>query len=204
MEGVWLQGQRLILTPQGWVSGTGGGISVMSTGGVCIAPSGVQKERMQPHEIFTVPFPSCDCVAEAVAGAAPAPTTPLHLPHVRPLPPLPDSPSGLNISQCTPLFMVAYRLRSGCPSPVPPPPIPPTSCFRPKANYPHVYAAAAAVIHSHAISSVLVSQFLAHSTQHGAVFRCTCAPPPPSPTPSSFFCAVPWTVVAAPPPPHLS
>ena len=73
MEGVWLQGQRLILTPQGWVSGTGGGISVMSTGGVCIAPSGVQKERMQPHEIFTVPFPSCDCVAEAVAGAAPAP-----------------------------------------------------------------------------------------------------------------------------------
>jgi methylthioribulose-1-phosphate dehydratase len=40
------------------VSGTGGGISVLSTGGACIAPSGVQKERMLPHEIFVLSLSS--------------------------------------------------------------------------------------------------------------------------------------------------
>jgi hypothetical protein len=57
-----------VVTPillQGWVSGTGGGITVLSTGGACIAPSGVQKERMQPQEIFLVDLGSGDCVAQS-------------------------------------------------------------------------------------------------------------------------------------------
>ena len=51
------------------MSGTGGGITVLSTGGACIAPSGVQKERMQPHEIFVVSLDSGDCSEQASPGA---------------------------------------------------------------------------------------------------------------------------------------
>jgi methylthioribulose 1-phosphate dehydratase/enolase-phosphatase E1 len=53
-----------LLFLQGWVSGTGGGITVLSTGGACIAPSSVQKERMQPHEIFLVDLASGDCIPQ--------------------------------------------------------------------------------------------------------------------------------------------
>lgn len=38
----------------GWVSGTGGGICIREGDRVVIAPSGVQKERMVPEELFTV------------------------------------------------------------------------------------------------------------------------------------------------------
>ncbi len=36
----------------GWVSGTGGGISIRHEGRVYMAPSGVQKERIAPADIF--------------------------------------------------------------------------------------------------------------------------------------------------------
>jgi hypothetical protein len=110
----------------------------LSTGGACIAPSGVQKERMQPHEIFVVPLALCsggDSVTQGAAGAAslsidfyhfvrkqgfpfPPPPPPLPLSFPSPpfssLPPLRSlDPKGLKISQCTPLFQVIYRLRSG-------------------------------------------------------------------------------------------
>ncbi len=42
---------RLFYT-QGWVSGTGGGISVRHGGRVYLAPSGVQKERMTEADLF--------------------------------------------------------------------------------------------------------------------------------------------------------
>ena len=38
----------------GWVSGTGGGISIRDAEGVWIAPSGVQKERLEPDQVFLV------------------------------------------------------------------------------------------------------------------------------------------------------
>lgn len=38
----------------GWVSGTGGGICIRDGEHVLIAPSGVQKERMQPDQMFTI------------------------------------------------------------------------------------------------------------------------------------------------------
>ena len=38
----------------GWVSGTGGGICIRDGEGVIMAPSGVQKERMQPDQMFTL------------------------------------------------------------------------------------------------------------------------------------------------------
>ncbi len=77
----------------------------------------------------------------------------------------------MKISQCTPLFQVIYRLRSGAPLsrsasalcfPPPPPPSAP-------ANNTHANITAGAVIHSHAICCVLASQFLAQDS----VFRCS-------------------------------
>ena len=38
----------------GWVTGTGGGICIRDGDRVVIAPSGVQKERMRPEEMFTL------------------------------------------------------------------------------------------------------------------------------------------------------
>jgi len=70
---------------QGWVSGTGGGISVRRDGRIYIAPSGVQKERLEPHDIFVV-----DESGEVVEA--------------------PRDPS-LKLSACTPLFFNAFELR---------------------------------------------------------------------------------------------
>jgi methylthioribulose-1-phosphate dehydratase len=38
----------------GWVSGTGGGICIRNGEHVVLAPSGVQKERMRPEQLFTI------------------------------------------------------------------------------------------------------------------------------------------------------
>ena len=38
----------------GWVSGTGGGICIRDGDRVVMAPSGVQKERMRPEQMFTI------------------------------------------------------------------------------------------------------------------------------------------------------
>ncbi|HXX68912.1 MAG TPA: methylthioribulose 1-phosphate dehydratase [Polyangiaceae bacterium] len=69
---------------QGWVSGTGGGVSVREGGRIWIAPSGVQKERMTPDDIF---------VLDEEGRTLRAPR------------------EGLRISACLPLFLLAYRLR---------------------------------------------------------------------------------------------
>lgn len=69
----------------GWVSGTGGGISIRDGDRIYVAPSGVQKERLQPGDMFVV-----DLDGNVVEQ--------------------PSSP-GLRVSACTPLFLHAYRLR---------------------------------------------------------------------------------------------
>lgn len=70
---------------QGWVSGTGGGISIKRGDAIYMAPSGVQKERIRPADLFTVDD------AGAVLSR-------------------PADPS-LKLSECAPLFLNAYRLR---------------------------------------------------------------------------------------------
>ncbi|KAF2345426.1 Class II aldolase/adducin N-terminal, partial [Trinorchestia longiramus] len=76
---------RLFYT-QGWVTGTGGGISIKnSAGDIFVAPSGVQKERIQASDLFKL-NPEGDLI-----------TAP--------------SDCALKRSQCTPLFMLAYKLR---------------------------------------------------------------------------------------------
>lgn len=70
---------------QGWVSGTGGGISLRQDGRVYLAPSGVQKERMTEADIFEL---------DEAGGLLCAPGN-----------------ERLRQSACKPLFYNAYRLR---------------------------------------------------------------------------------------------
>lgn len=76
---------------QGWVSGTGGGISIRSrregSGSNCLvmAPSGVQKERMRPADMFILDM-NGDILS--TPGTRPPPYKPPKL------------------SECSPLFML--------------------------------------------------------------------------------------------------
>jgi methylthioribulose-1-phosphate dehydratase len=70
----------------GWVSGTGGGICIRDGEHVVIAPSGVQKERMRPEQMFTM----------ALNGAIVS----------RPADP------ALHPSECSSLFLKAINLRN--------------------------------------------------------------------------------------------
>jgi methylthioribulose 1-phosphate dehydratase/enolase-phosphatase E1 len=83
------------LYQQGHVSGTGGGISIkVSTpegDRIVMAPSGVQKERMRPEDMFVL-----DGKGEV-----------LHTPHARP-PPY----KAPKLSECAPLFM-SVRAQQG-------------------------------------------------------------------------------------------
>lgn len=69
---------------QGWVSGTGGGISLRQGGKVYMAPSGVQKERIRPDDIFVLDEDGNEL----------------------------SRPDGdFELSACAPLFFNAFRLR---------------------------------------------------------------------------------------------
>ena len=69
----------------GWVSGTGGGISICQGDKIYMAPSGIQKERVQPEDIFVL-----DRQGNIL-----------------------ESPEGdYTLSACKPLFMNAFRLRN--------------------------------------------------------------------------------------------
>ncbi|KAA0723614.1 Methylthioribulose-1-phosphate dehydratase [Triplophysa tibetana] len=70
----------------GWVTGTGGGISLRHGENIYIAPSGVQKERIQPEDLFV-----CDIDEKDISCPSPL--------------------KKLKKSQCTPLFMNAYTMR---------------------------------------------------------------------------------------------
>lgn len=71
----------------GWVTGTGGGISIKHEGKIYIAPSGVQKERISPDDMFVQDINGKDLE-------------------------LPPDEKKLKKSQCTPLFMCAYFRRN--------------------------------------------------------------------------------------------
>jgi methylthioribulose-1-phosphate dehydratase len=73
----------------GWVSGTGGGISIRGEEGIFMAPSGVQKERIRPEDVFVLD--GADLSGCSVLRA-------------------PADPS-LRVSECQPLFFNAFRDR---------------------------------------------------------------------------------------------
>ncbi|KDQ11501.1 hypothetical protein BOTBODRAFT_35377 [Botryobasidium botryosum FD-172 SS1] len=75
----------------GWVTGTGGGISIRENDKIYIAPSGVQKERIKPEHIFVIPFPQPSPHGDRVFLRRP--------------------PGNLKESACTPLFYNAFDLR---------------------------------------------------------------------------------------------
>ncbi|KAG6919266.1 hypothetical protein DXG01_008062 [Tephrocybe rancida] len=78
----------------GWVTGTGGGICIRVGDRVYIAPSGVQKERIEPSHIFVLPFPQ----------AEPSPHTDRVF--------LRRPAMNLKESACTPLFWNSFDLRN--------------------------------------------------------------------------------------------
>lgn len=73
----------------GWVTGTGGSISIRHGNRIFMAPSGVQKERMQPADIFVLDTEGAQLYAPVA---------------------LPGKPT-LKLSQCAPLFQHAFSLR---------------------------------------------------------------------------------------------
>ncbi|KAG8807131.1 Methylthioribulose-1-phosphate dehydratase [Serendipita sp. 411] len=81
----------------GWVTGTGGGISIRDNDKVYIAPSGVQKERIKPEDIFVLPYPQAEPPLASTA-------------HCRTFLRRPTAP--LKESACTPLFWAAFDLRN--------------------------------------------------------------------------------------------
>ena len=70
----------------GWVTGTGGGMSIRNGNRVYVAPSGVQKERMHADDIFILDLETGSIIK--------SPTK-----------------SSLKMSQCAPLFWNCYTLR---------------------------------------------------------------------------------------------
>ena len=87
--GALIVGLCKLLYEKGWASGTGGGVSVRQCEDpdlVVVAPSGVQKERLQPQDMFVVRAASGDVVEQ------------------------PSNPA-LKPSACTPLFLEAYNQR---------------------------------------------------------------------------------------------
>lgn len=71
----------------GWVGGTGGGTSVRRGSHIFIAPSGVQKELMQPDNIFVLDYATRSYLRK---------------------------PPVLKPSACTPLFLAAFDRGAGC------------------------------------------------------------------------------------------
>ena len=69
----------------GWCTGTGGGIAIREGDVVYMAPSGVQKERIQPEDVFEL-TPDGDCLRS------------------------PKNPN-LKLTECAPLFFNAFRQR---------------------------------------------------------------------------------------------
>ena len=69
---------------QGWVGGTGGGMSIKTDNHIVMAPSGVQKERMVPADMY---------VLDHAGNVVETPTAR----------PAPNKPPKL--SECSPLFM---------------------------------------------------------------------------------------------------
>lgn len=70
----------------GWVSGTGGGVSIRRGSTIFMAPSGVEKEKIQPDDIFELDL----------SGSV-----------VRP-----PRNEALKLTECAPLFLSAFEMRN--------------------------------------------------------------------------------------------
>ena len=52
----------------GWVTGTGGGVSIRHENHIFLAPSGVEKELMQPDNIFVMDWASKEYIRRPLVG----------------------------------------------------------------------------------------------------------------------------------------
>ena len=84
----------------GWVTGTGGGTSIVANDKVYLAPTGVQKELIKPRDIFVLPG---ECIDWNVVSKDRI--SHHDMPYLR-------QPKQLRASACTPLFLTSFRLRN--------------------------------------------------------------------------------------------
>lgn len=86
----------------GWVSGTGGGMTIknLETNRIVMAPSSVDKERLQPHNIFVLDS-NGNIIENSYMLDDDSPGWMYH-----------KNTQELKMSQCYPLFMAAYNLRN--------------------------------------------------------------------------------------------
>jgi methylthioribulose-1-phosphate dehydratase len=54
----------------GWVTGTGGGVSIKLENHIFLAPSGVEKELMQPDNIFVMDYASKEYIRRPLVGCS--------------------------------------------------------------------------------------------------------------------------------------
>lgn len=85
----------------GWVTGTGGGMSVRDASIVYLAPTGVQKEKIRPTDIFVLDWAEKEYPRDGAGHRI----SHHDLPYLR-------RPRELRASACTPLFLASYRLKS--------------------------------------------------------------------------------------------
>ncbi|MEA2491228.1 MAG: methylthioribulose-phosphate dehydratase [Acidobacteriota bacterium] len=67
----------------GWASGTGGGICIRDGEHLVVAPSGVQKERMRPEDMFTIAVDGTVVASPSDASLRPSECTSLFLEPIR-------------------------------------------------------------------------------------------------------------------------
>lgn len=84
----------------GWVTGTGGGTSIVANDKVYLAPTGVQKELIKPQDIFVLP---AECIKYNLVSKDRI--SHHDMPYLR-------QPKELRASACTPLFLTSFRLRN--------------------------------------------------------------------------------------------
>lgn len=70
----------------GWVSGTGGGVSIRVDDVIYMAPSGVQKEKIQPEDIFLLNAENGSIIQH-------------------------PANANLKLTECAPLFLSAFEMR---------------------------------------------------------------------------------------------
>ncbi|EFC41682.1 predicted protein [Naegleria gruberi] len=85
---------------QGWVSGTGGGISMKKDGKIYIAPSGIHKERIKEDQIFVM---EQDPEVQVVDIQSCQHLKTVYSPN--------DNGYNFKISACQPLFQLCYDVR---------------------------------------------------------------------------------------------
>jgi methylthioribulose 1-phosphate dehydratase/enolase-phosphatase E1 len=145
---------------QGWVSGTGGGISMQAAGGtIVMAPSGVQKERMEPRDMFVL-----DAAGNVLhtPEARPPPYKPPKLSECAPAPPAPVATGATPHASSAPILLPSSPHLCCCTRALT---LPPQTHPRRDSTQAYELRGAGAVLHSHSLNAVLATMLDPKATE---------------------------------------